>query len=93
MSAKAYTATIKLTEILSEQTLPAVFVVGDSSEERYALGKVLDDPSYDWLGDYCYFELSEPAWFVAKQGQNVNLGFMVQTDEPITNITPEEATA
>lgn len=89
---KAYTATVKLT-FGDEQILPAVFIVGNDPEENLALGKVLDDESYDWLGDYCYFEVSEPAWFVAKQGQNINQGFIVQRDEPITDITPKEATA
>lgn len=91
MSAKAYTATVRILDeghVWHNTLLPAVFIVGDDPDERLALGKWLDSPEYDWLGDYCYYELSEPAWFVAKQGQNINLGFMVKTDESIHNITP-----
>lgn len=86
MSASAYTAVVQLLDVDVEEAIPAIFIVGDNPDDRYALGKVLDDPEYDWLGDYAYFELSEPAWFVARRGQNINLGFMVQTDQPITKL-------
>lgn len=84
MNASAYTATVKLTEHAG-QVLPAVFIVGEE-EDRLALSKVLDSPDYDCLGDFAYYELSEPQWFVARRGQNLNLGFMVLSDQPILKL-------
>jgi hypothetical protein len=84
MSTSAYTATIKHTGV--DQTMQAIFIVGENPDDRYALGKVLDTPEYDWLGDYAYWELTPDQWFVARHGQNIGLDFMVQTDQPIAKL-------
>lgn len=89
MSASAYVATVKLVDEGYDHhgtTLPAIFIVGDDPDDRLALGKVLDNPEYDWLGDFAYYEMDKLSWLVVKAGQNTGNGYMVKTDQPITKL-------
>jgi len=89
MSASAYIVTVKLVDEGYDwhgTTLPAIIIVGDDPDDRYALGKVLDAPEYDWLGDYAYYEMDKMSWLVVKAGQNTGNGYMVITDQPITKL-------
>lgn len=96
MSAKAYTATVRLVDEGYEwhnQSLPAIFIVGETLSDRYELGRFLDTPEYDWLGDYCYYEMDELTWLVVKAGQNTGHGYMVDTSRPITPLMKTEVPA